>query len=173
MNRYLTTPTTFEMARMGQANYDAFQAGGISAAMDLQSQHLYNIGAKTSIVATTALFPSSLTQIRLLPLLLRGGMSTRGFLVTYGGNLSPFPGLGMIAMSELLRQINESRGGRDAKPGTTVPPVGPGRRPRPPVKPSRSVKAGQTSKPFWANGKPKCKKGFRYDFKRKLCVKIK
>lgn len=33
--------------------------------------------------------------------------------------------------------------------------------------------SGQTSKPFWANGKPKCKKGFRYDFKRKLCVKIK
>jgi len=33
--------------------------------------------------------------------------------------------------------------------------------------------SGQTSKPFWSNGKPKCKKGFRYDFKRKLCVKIK
>jgi hypothetical protein len=68
MNRYLITPSTFEMARMGQANYDAYQEGGISAAMDLQSQHLYNIGAKTSIVATTALFPSSLTQIRMLPL---------------------------------------------------------------------------------------------------------
>ncbi|MBA7544599.1 hypothetical protein ES705_36960 [subsurface metagenome] len=33
--------------------------------------------------------------------------------------------------------------------------------------------SGQSSKPFWSNGKPKCKKGFRYDFKRKLCVKIK
>ena len=58
----------------------------------------------------------------------------------------------------LIRYI-ESRGGRDAKPGTTVPPVGPGRRPRPPVKPSRPGSPGQTSKPFWANGKPKCKKG--------------
>ena len=72
----------------------------------------------------------------------------------------------------LIRYI-ESRGGRDAKPGTSVPPVGPGRRPRPPVKPFRSAKAGQSSKPFWSDGKPKCKKGFRYDFKRKLCVKIK
>jgi hypothetical protein len=40
-------------------------------------------------------------------------------------------------------------------------------------KPSRPVSSGQTSKPFWSSGKPKCKKGFRYDFKRKLCVKIK
>ena len=29
----------------------------------------------------------------------------------------------------------------------------------------------QTLKPFWSNGKPKCAKGYRYDFKRKLCVK--
>ena len=74
---------------------------------------------------------------------------------------------------DMFEHFTQSRGGRDAKPGTTVPPVGPGRRPRPPVKPSRSAKAGQTSKPFWSKGKPKCKKGFRYDFKRKLCVKIK
>jgi len=26
-------------------------------------------------------------------------------------------------------------------------------------------------KPFWSNGKPKCRKGYRYDFKRKMCVK--
>jgi len=29
----------------------------------------------------------------------------------------------------------------------------------------------QTLKPFWSNGKPKCRKGYRYDFKRKMCVK--
>jgi hypothetical protein len=66
----------------------------------------------------------------------------------------------------------ESSSGRDAKPETPVSPVGPVR-PSRPLKPSRPVSSGQTSKPFWANGKPKCKKGFRYDFKRKLCVKIK
>jgi len=45
---------------------------------------------------------------------------------------------------------------------------------------SRGTKSSRTaaaaaanSKPFWSKGKPKCKKGFRYDFKRKLCVKIK
>lgn len=39
-------------------------------------------------------------------------------------------------------------------------------------KPSRPTSSGQTSKPFWSSGKPKCKKGYRYDFRRKLCVKI-
>ena len=24
---------------------------------------------------------------------------------------------------------------------------------------------------FWVKGKPKCRKGYRYDFKRKMCVK--
>ena len=67
--------------------------------------------------------------------------------------------------------LSESSGGRDAKP-VSGQLVGPVLRPRP-SEPSRPVSSGQTSKPFWANGKPKCKKGFRYDFKRKLCVKIK
>jgi len=71
-----------------------------------------------------------------------------------------------------LQQQLESRGGRDAKPEMPISPVGPVR-PSRPIKPSRPVSSGQTSKPFWSKGKPKCKKGFRYDFKRKLCVKIK
>lgn len=41
------------------------------------------------------------------------------------------------------------------------------------TKPSKPTRSGSTSKPFWDSGKPKCKKGFRYDFKQKLCVKIK
>ena len=36
---------------------------------------------------------------------------------------------------------------------------------------SRGAKSPQTLKPFWSNGKPKCRKGYRYDFKRKMCVK--
>lgn len=40
------------------------------------------------------------------------------------------------------------------------------------TKSSRAVKtAPSTVKPFWSNGKPKCREGYRYDFKRKLCVK--
>jgi hypothetical protein len=61
---------------------------------------------------------------------------------------------------------------QDEKSGALAPSVKP-KTLRGNSKPSRPTRSGQTSKPFWANGKPKCKKGFRYDFKRKLCVKIK
>ena len=39
------------------------------------------------------------------------------------------------------------------------------------TKSSRAAGAAQTLKPFWSNGKPKCRKGYRYDFKRKMCVR--
>ena len=39
------------------------------------------------------------------------------------------------------------------------------------TKSSRAAGAAQTLKPFWSNGKPKCRTGYRYDFKRKMCVK--
>ena len=61
---------------------------------------------------------------------------------------------------------------QDEKSGASAPPVKP-KTLRGNSKPSRPVSSGQTSKPFWSSGIPKCKKGFRYDFKRKLCVKIK
>ncbi len=61
--------------------------------------------------------------------------------------------------------------GQDRKSGTSVSSVLP--KTSRGTKPSRRASPGKTSKPFWSNGKPKCKKGFRYDFKRKLCVKIK
>ena len=70
----------------------------------------------------------------------------------------------------MKQQLEQSRG-QDGKPGVSTPSVPP-RTPRG-TKPSRRASPGKTSKPFWSNGKPKCKKGFRYDFKRKLCVKIK
>jgi len=34
----------------------------------------------------------------------------------------------------------------------------------------RTLGGNKTFKPFWQNGKPKCRKGYKYDFKRKLCV---
>lgn len=34
----------------------------------------------------------------------------------------------------------------------------------------KTLDGTNTFKPFWQNGKPKCKKGYKYDFKRKLCV---
>ena len=50
------------------------------------------------------------------------------------------------------RQIPKTRGGTKSFRGSAT--AGP-----------------QTLKPFWSNGKPKCRKGYRYDFKRKMCVK--
>ena len=50
-------------------------------------------------------------------------------------------------------------------PGVRVPKTRGG------TKSSRGAKSPQTLKPFWSNGKPKCRKGYRYDFKRKMCVK--
>ena len=50
------------------------------------------------------------------------------------------------------RQIPKTRGGTKSSRGTAT--AGP-----------------QTLKPFWSEGKPKCRKGYRYDFKRKMCVK--
>jgi hypothetical protein len=41
------------------------------------------------------------------------------------------------------------------------------------VLPKTGVGNFRSRRPYWVNGKPKCKSGFRYDFKRKLCVKIK
>jgi len=41
------------------------------------------------------------------------------------------------------------------------------------VLPKTDVGNFSTRNPYWVNGKPKCKSGFRYDFKRRLCIKIK
>jgi hypothetical protein len=103
--------------------------------------------------------------------LIHGGFSGYGRRALLNGLVDLY-GFGSKAVDMFEHFISGSSGGRDAKPGTTVPPVGPVRLPRP-TKPSRPTRSGQTSKPFWSNGMPKCKKGFRYDFKRKLCVKIK
>ena len=122
------------------------------------------------IASVTRAFPIG-RQIRNLPAALMGRLNPGQLGRIYGGHLLPIGSVGGIGVSMLFDKL-QSSGGRDAKPGTTVPPVGPVRPPRP-IKPLRPVSSGQTSKPFWTNGKPKCKKGFRYDFKRKLCVKIK
>ena len=49
---------------------------------------------------------------------------------------------------------------QDSKSKTAVFPVEP-----------KTLGGNLTFKPFWQNGKPKCKKGYRYDYKRQLCVK--
>jgi len=70
-----------------------------------------------------------------------------------------------------LKQLQENAKspGQDA----TSPVISGGQGPKKPggTISSRGAKSPQTLKPFWSNGKPKCRKGYRYDFKRKMCVK--
>ena len=147
----------------------AVQKGGSTAFGDVLKSDLYSDLSTISIVGSALLFPGTLTQVARFPTLIRGGMSLRSVYSVYGGHLTPFPGLGIIFARELYSRF-ESRD-QDRKSGTSVSPVLP--KMSRGTKPSRRASPGKTSKPFWSNGKPKCKKGFRYDFKRKLCVKIK
>jgi len=70
-----------------------------------------------------------------------------------------------------LKQLQEKGKSPDqdmtlsGSPGRQIPKTSGG------TKSSRAAGAAQTLKPFWSNGKPKCRKGYRYDFKRKMCVK--
>ena len=154
----------------GYRYHTAYEQGGTSSVKELFADELYDVFAKTSIIGSAVLFPSTFTQLVRLPALFRGGMSLRTAYSVYGGHLTPFPGIGMIVAGELYSHF-KSRS-QDEKSGASAPSVKP-KTLRGNSKPSRPVSSGQTSKPFWSNGKPKCKKGFRYDFKRKLCVKIK
>jgi hypothetical protein len=147
-----------------------FDEGGMPAVKDYLLRELYNDLAVTSIVVTGAFFPGAVTQVARLPRLIRGGMTFGQFMRTYGGNFSPFPSLGVIAARELYSHFKKSprQDTLTSTPGVRVPKTRGGTRS------SRgSATAGpQTLKPFWSNGKPKCRKGYRYDFARKMCVKI-
>jgi hypothetical protein len=80
----------------------------------------------------------------------------------------------MIRYMEAVLKQQKKSPGQDMTlpglPGRQIPKTSGG------TKSSRGGKPGsssspQTLKPFWSNGKPKCRKGYRYDFKRKMCVK--
>lgn len=123
------------------------------------------------ILATSAAFPIG-AQIRNAPALLLGRLSGAQVARIYGSHVLPIPTLGGLGIGYILSQINKESRSQDEKSRPSGRPVKP-KTLRGNNNPSRPVSSGLTSKPFWTNGKPKCKKGFRYDFKRKLCVKIK
>ncbi len=125
-----------------------------------------------AIFATSAAFPIG-SQIRNAPALFLGRLSGAQVARIYGSHFLPIPTIGGIGIGFLFSQFNKQSRSQDEKTILDTTNI--------PVKPKtlrgnqtfKTGSSGQTSKPFWANGKPKCKKGFRYDFKRKLCVKIK
>ncbi|AXQ65488.1 MAG: hypothetical protein [Circular genetic element sp.] len=124
----------------------------------------------TGIAAVSRAFPVG-SQIRNLPAALMGRLNPGQIGRIYGGHLLPIGSVGGIGVSMLFDKLLSRS--QDEKPRLFNNDL--------PVRPKtlrdtktfKTGSSGQTSKPFWANGKPKCKKGFRYDFKRKLCVKIK
>lgn len=137
-------------------------------AYDRSQQRKYSVAEIFIASRIGRVFPIG-SQIRNFPSVIRGTISGTKFWRTYGATVFGLPTFAGIGVG-LLAQHLQSSGGKDGKmPDRPVPPVLPPR----PIKPSRRASPGKTSKPFWSEGKPKCKKGFRYDYKRKLCVKIK
>lgn len=78
-----------------------------------------------------------------------------GYIALENAKLRKSPRQDMTLPGSPGRQIPKTRGGTKSSRGGK----------------SGSSRSPQTLKPFWSNGKPKCRKGYRYDFKRKMCVK--
>ncbi|AXH78952.1 MAG: hypothetical protein [Circular genetic element sp.] len=138
----------------------------VDLARDRRNQRIMNFGT----AAVTVYFPTG-KQVLSIPALVGGRLSVRQAGRIYGGHLLPFPStVGMAAL--LLRDASQSRS-QDEKPRLFNNDLSVRPKTLRDTKTFKTGSSGQTSKPFWSKGKPKCKKGFRYDFKRKLCVKIK
>ncbi len=164
------SPTQIEMLRISNEGMQAYDEGGLSGGARYIAQDLGEKLITYGSVGTALFFKGAPTQLYRLPGALGGRLTASKIIRTYGGYFSPFPSLGMIALSEIHSHLTKSStravadtsiGGskREDRRVTLISSRG-------------SATAGpQTLKPFWSNGKPKCRKGYRYDFKRKMCVK--
>ena len=167
--------------------YEAFKSGdNMSSSRDFFRHHPGNISMDTNqaghtmesrhqvskdLIMYTAV-PGGGKMVYTIGRSLLGKVSGKHVLkVIWPLMLTDYPGhykLGRLAA--LIEQFERSPGqdatsaseaGQGPKtPGGTKPPGA-----------SSGNRKAQTLKPFWSNGKPKCPKGFRYDFKRKMCVK--
>ena len=169
-SRFFIAPTQIEGLRIQTEGMQAYEEGGLSGAarymVEDAGKKLLTLGA----VGSAVFFKGAPTQLYRLPAAFGGRLTGATIFRTYGGYLSPFPSLGMLALSGIHSYLTESstRAVADTSIG------GPKREDRRVTQnPTRgTATAGpQTLKPFWSNGKPKCRKGYRYDFKRKMCVK--
>lgn len=115
---------------------------------------------------STVFFGGPIAQLKFVRHIRR--FNTTKFIKTFGGYTFPGSSLGMIGLSMIYDHVRKSPGQDMTLPGSLGRQI-----PKTPggTKSSRAAGAAQTLKPFWSNGKPKCRKGYRYDFKRKMCVK--
>jgi hypothetical protein len=162
------SPTQIEMLRISNEGMQAYDEGGLSGGARYIASDLGEKLITYGSVGSALFFKGAPTQLYRIPGALGGRLTASKLFRTYGGYLSPFPSLGMIALSEIHSHFTKSP--RRAVAGTVI---GGTKREDSGVAPksSRAAGAAQTLKPFWSNGKPKCRKGYRYDFKRKMCVK--
>ena len=163
-----TAPTQIEMLRISNEGMDAYDEGGLSGAGRYIAEDLGDKLITFGAVGSALFFKSTPAQLYRLPAAFGGRLTGGKIFRTYGGYLSPFPSLGMMALGGIHSYLTESstRAVADTSIG------GPKREDRrATLNPTRGRSLPQTLKPFWSNGKPKCRKGYRYDFKRKMCVK--
>ncbi|AXF52766.1 MAG: hypothetical protein [Circular genetic element sp.] len=131
-------------------------------------QRLSDFRFYTEILGTaysTVFFGGPFAQLKFLRHIRR--FNTTKFIKTFGGYTFPGSSLGIMGLSMIYDHVRESprQDTLTSTSGVRVPKTRGG------TKSSRAAGAAQTLKPFWSNGKPKCRKGYRYDFKRKMCVK--
>ncbi len=131
-------------------------------------QRMSDVRFYTEILGTaysTVFFGGPFAQAKFLRHIRR--FNTTKFIKTFGGYAFPGSSLGIIGLSMIYDHFRES----PRQDVTSATSAGQTPRTRGGTKSSRAAKSAQTLKPFWSNGKPKCRKGYRYDFKRKMCVK--
>ena len=164
-----TSPTQIEMLRISNEGMEAYDDGGLSGGARYIAQDLGEKLITYGSVGSALFFKGAPTQLYRIPGALGGRLTASKLFRTYGGYLSPFPSLGMIALGELYSHLTKSSGRAVADTS-----IGGSKREdtRVTISSRGSATAGpQTLKPFWSDGIPKCRKGYRYDFKRKMCVK--
>ena len=163
------SPTQIEMLRISNEGMQAYDEGGLSGGASYIAQDLGEKLATYGAVGSALFFKGAPTQLYRLPGAFGGRLTGVKLFRTYGGYLSPFPSLGMIALGEIYSHLTKS-----STRAVADTSIGGSKREdrRATLNPTRSPPRGaQTLEPFWSNGKPKCRKGYRYDFKRKMCVK--
>lgn len=166
--RYFISPTVSEQYRINMGVMQAHEHGGSQAVAEFIMGDVKGKAMTVGAGITALTFPGAVTQLRNVPAVLMRRMTFGEFLRIYGGNFLPFPSIGIAALKAIYDRMKES----PRQDMTSVIVAGQLPKTRGGTRSSRAAKsAPSTVKPFWSNGKPKCREGYRYDFKRKMCVK--
>jgi len=138
---------------------------GVLAELQLRKRVLDSYMEASGTVISTVAFGGPISQLKFIRNIRKFRMGK--FVETFGGYALPGSSISMIGLGFAIDKIMQSprQDTLTSTPDVRVPKTRGG------TKSSRGAKSPQTLKPFWSNGKPKCRKGYRYDFKRKMCVK--